>query len=149
MAGQPRNIESPEQLYSIFEEYQKNLDIIRVPQSHVKLGIVYLEIPEPMSMQGFKSFCWDKDYGDIGRYIDGRLTTTEYVEIVTRIKDKIFKHNLSRAAAGLYKENLIARQLGMTEKTENKNNNTHTGKVQIELVKSDIPLANNEKDIDV
>lgn len=126
MAGHPRNIDSPIQLWELFEEYQSKLETILVPQSHVKLGVIHLEIKEPMSMEGFKDYCYD-EVGCIKRYIDGSLEINkeEYVTIISRIKDRIFSHNLSRAAVGLYKENLIARQLGMTEKTDNKNENTN------------------------
>ena len=40
----------------------------------------------------------------------------DYCTIVTRIKDYIYKHNFSRAAVGIYKESLIAKQLGLSEK---------------------------------
>ena len=35
----------------------------------------------------------------------------------------------------------------MADKTENKNENTHKGKIQIEVIKSDIPLSNSESEI--
>jgi hypothetical protein len=38
-----------------------------------------------------------------------------------RIKDKIYKNNFSRAAVGMYKEALIAKQLGLAEKIEQVN----------------------------
>lgn len=72
MVGQPRNIDSPIQLWELFEEYQSKLETILVPQSHVKLGVIHLEIKEPMSMEGFKDYCYD-EVGCIKRYIDGSL----------------------------------------------------------------------------
>lgn len=147
--GTPKYIETPERLWELFTEYENQLPIIEVPVSHVKLGVAYLPIKAPMTMEGFKDYCYDRA-GVIKHYIDntdGRYS--DYSTIVTRIKERIFNNNMSKAAVGMYKENLIAKQLGMAEKTENKNDNTHRGKVQIEVIKSDIPLANNEKDINV
>jgi len=150
MAGHPRNINSPDQLWELFEDYQKQLEVISVPQSHVKLGVVYLEVQEPMTMEGFKDYCFDK-VGCIKRYIDGSLEVDkdQYVTIVTRIKNRIFKHNLSRAAVGLYKENLIAKQLGMADKSEVKQDTTHSGKIEIIVKDTGVPLANSEKDINL
>ena len=113
-----RNLNSPEELWNLFLDYEKNLPIIEVPQSHVKLGVVYLPIKAPMTMEGFKDFCYDK-VGVIKHYIDNTDENySEYCTIITRIKERIFNNNMSKAAAGMYKENLIARQLGMTEKTQ-------------------------------
>ena len=120
-----RNLNTPEQLWDLFAEYESTLPIIEVPQSHVKLGVVYLPIKAPMTMEGFKDFCYDK-IGVIKHYIDNTDGNyDDYCTIITRIKDRIYSNNLSKAAVGLYKENLIARQLGMTEKTDNKNTNTN------------------------
>ena len=114
-----RNLNSPEQLWELFQQYKKQLPIIEVPVTHVKLGVTYLPIPSPMTMEGFKCYCWDVNIGDIKRYIDNSEGNFEdYVPIIARIKQEIFNHNLSRAAAGMYKENLIARQLGLAEKNQ-------------------------------
>jgi hypothetical protein len=51
----------------------------------------------------------------IGVYVGKRNSYDDYCTIVTRIKDYIFKHNFSRAAVGMYKENLIAKQLGLSQ----------------------------------
>lgn len=116
-----RNLDSPEQLWDLFAEYEKGLEVIQVPQSHVKLGVVYLDIKAAMTMEGFKDFCYDK-VGVIKHYIDNTDGNyEEYCTIITRIKDRIYNHNLVRAAAGLYKENLIAKQLGLAAKIEQTN----------------------------
>lgn len=115
----PRNLDSPEELWGYFEEYRKQLPTIEVPVSHVKLGVVHLPIKAPMTMEGFKCYLWDIGVGEIKRYIDntdGKFNN--YVPIITRIKETIFNNNLSKAAAGMYKENLIARQLGMADKNQ-------------------------------
>lgn len=134
-----RNLDSPEQLWELFQQYKKQLPIIEVPVTHVKLGVTYLPIPSPMTMEGFKCYCWDVNIGDIKRYIDNSEGNFEdYVPIITRIKQEIFNHNLSRAAAGMYKENLIARQLGLAEKNQTN--------VNIEQpLFNDVPKNNSDK----
>lgn len=113
-------IKTPEELWNLFVEYENQLPTIEVPQSHVKLGIVFLPIKSPMTMEGFRDYCYDR-IGVIKHYIDNTGNRyDDYCTIVSRIKDRIFNNNASKAAAGLYKENLIARQLGMTEKQETK-----------------------------
>jgi len=148
MAGHPRNIDSPEQLWNLFEAYKESIETIQIEVPHVKLGTVKMNVKAPITMEGFKVFAF-REVGCIQRYIDGSLEhdKNQYVEIITRIKNEIYSHNFNRAAVGVYKENLIARQLGMTEKTENKNENNHTGKVEIIVKDTGFPLANNEKDI--
>lgn len=113
-------IKTPEELWNLFVEYENQLPTIEVPQSHVKLGIVFLPIKAPMTMEGFRDYCYDR-IGVIKHYIDNTGNRyDDYCTIVSRIKDRIFNNNASKAAAGLYKENLIARQLGMTDKQETK-----------------------------
>ena len=117
-----RNLDSPEQLWDLFKAYEAQLPIIEVPVSHVKLGVAFLPIKAPMTMEGFKCYCWDVNIGEIKRYIDNTEGNfNDYVPIIKRIKETIFNNNLSKAAAGMYKENLIARQLGMTERIEQTN----------------------------
>lgn len=147
--GKNKYIETPEKLWELFEEYKNTIELIEVQVPHVKLGVVSMNIKAPMTMEGFKTFGHQKDY-TIDHYVkNSDKAYDEYCPIVTRIKDEIYSHNFNRAALGVFKENLIAKQLGMVDKTENKNENIHKGKVQIEVIKSDIPLANNEKDINV
>jgi hypothetical protein len=113
-----RNLNNPQELWNLFLEYENNLPIIEVPQSHVKLGVVYLPIKAPMTMEGFKDFCYDK-VGVIKHYIDNTEGNySDYCTIIARIKERIFNNNMSKAAAGMYKENLIARQLGMVDKNQ-------------------------------
>lgn len=114
--GTPKYIETPEVLWQLFERYINSLETLKMQVPHVKLGTVEIETKEPMTMEGFKSFGSDNGV-TIKHYIDNTGEAyTDYCTIVTRIKDRIYKHNFSRAAVGIYKENLISKQLGMAEK---------------------------------
>lgn len=116
-------IETPEELWNMFQEYLNSLEVLEMEVPHPKFGTVIIHIKEPPSMEGFKYFGSNyfeikgKDNVTIKHYIDNISNSyDDYCTIVTRIKDYIFKHNFSRAAVGMYKENLIAKQLGLSEK---------------------------------
>lgn len=118
----PKYIQTPDELWKLFENYKTDTfkDKLTVPQSHVKLGVVYLDYYPPLTEQGFEAWLCNK--GIISQtkdYFTNRDNRyDEFVPIVTRIKNEIFSHNFKYAAVGAYKENLIARQLGMADKQE-------------------------------
>jgi len=116
-------IETPEELWDMFQEYLNSLEVLKMEVPHVKLGTVIIHTQEPPTMEGFKYFGSNyfeikgKDSITLSNYIENRSNSyDDYYVIVTRIKDYIYKHNFSRAAVGIYKESLIAKQLGLSEK---------------------------------
>jgi hypothetical protein len=116
-------IETPEELWNMFQEYLNSLEVLKMEVPHVKLGTVIIHTQEPPTMEGFKYFGSNyfeikgKDSITLSNYIENRSNSyDDYYVIVTRIKDYIYKHNFSRAAVGIYKESLIAKQLGLSEK---------------------------------
>jgi hypothetical protein len=116
-------IDTPEELWTMFQEYLNSLEVLEMEVPHVKLGTVIIHTQEPPTMEGFKYFGSNyfeikgKDNVTIKHYIDNSNNSyDDYCTIVTRIKDYIYKHNFSRAAVGIYKESLIAKQLGLSEK---------------------------------
>ena len=116
-------IETPEELWNMFQEYLNSLEVLKMEVPHVKLGTVIIHTQEPPTMEGFKYFGSNyfeikgKDSVTLSNYIENRSNSyDDYYVIVTRIKDYIYKHNFSRAAVGIYKESLIAKQLGLSEK---------------------------------
>ena len=131
-------IKTPEQLWELFEKYQDSLQILKIPQSHVKLGVVYLEVKEPMTFEGFECWLADNDIiQDLGHYSANTDSSYEaYRTIITRIRKNIYSHNFNRAAVGLYKENLIARQLGMADKVQESGDKQITVKIVDESTSS-------------
>ena len=131
-------IKTPEQLWELFEKYQQSLQILKIPQSHVKLGVVYLEVKEPMTFEGFECWLADNDIiQDLGHYSANTDSSYEaYRTIITRIRKNIYSHNFNRAAVGLYKENLIARQLGMADKVQESGDKQITVKIVDESTSS-------------
>jgi len=119
-----KHIETPEKLWELFEEYKKETlkEKIVMPQSHVKLGIVYLDFYPPLTEQDFERWLANKSIiSQTKDYFTNRDERySDYVPIVMRIKNEIYAHNFKYASIGAFKENLIARQLGLVDKSENK-----------------------------
>ena len=91
-----RNLNSPEELLKYFNDYKEQLPLIKVPVTHVKLGVVELPIPAPMTMEGFKCYLWDIGVGDIKRYIDGiSFANTVTYDKVNNTPDIVLK-NIAR-----------------------------------------------------
>ncbi|PHR23570.1 MAG: DNA-packaging protein [Desulfotalea sp.] len=61
----------------------------------------------------------------------------DFSQVITRVGKIIYNQKFEGAAAGLLNANIIARDLGLTDKTDNKNENTntHSGDVVINFTK--------------
>ena len=121
-------IESPEQLWQYWLDYKKSLPSISVPVTHPKLGVVNLDIAQPIHEQGFNIWMFENtDFAGSGvhQYFHNRGGEYDsYVATISRIKDDKFEHNYKYASAGLHKEKLTMSLLGMAEKTESKVSNS-------------------------
>jgi hypothetical protein len=116
--GRPRNVESPEMLLEWWDEYKDGVGTITVQVAHIK-GVSTMEVAAPLTMEGFKAFCHRKKNSNINGYLtNNNGSYTNFLNILSHIKDEIFEHNFSRASVGVYKENLISRQLNIKEQTE-------------------------------
>ena len=117
--GKPRNIDSPEHLYGIFELYTEAVKTrVRTIPKATNKGVVYEEHTPPLTIDGFKTFC-NKYGADINRYwynVEGAFS--DYVSIVTRIKEEIRNDQIEGALIGQYNNNIVARLNGLTEKTD-------------------------------
>lgn len=117
-------IETPEKLWEYFEDY------VRHEQDNPMYKVEYVgrdgqtvrtPLETPITFEGFE--CWLADEGiinDLGHYsqnLDGRYA--EYVPIITRIRNNCFSQNFKGAAVGLFNSNLIAKKLGLIERTDN------------------------------
>jgi hypothetical protein len=112
-------IQTPEKLWELFETYKTITlkDKITLPQSHVKLGVVYLDYYPPLTEQDFERWLANEGVISVIRdYFTNRDNRyDDYVTIISRIKNEIYAHNFKYASIGAFKENLIARQLGLTD----------------------------------
>lgn len=70
-----------------------------------------------------------------------------FIEVLTRIRDVIYTQKFEGAAVGLFSYNIIARELGLTEKPDGRADDQPPATLQIQVLASSIPLAANEDDI--
>lgn len=69
----------------------------------------------------------------------------DFSTIITRIEETIETQQFEGAAVGAFNASIIARKLGLTDKTEAKVETTFTG-LNIQVNKSGLPPATSEKD---
>jgi len=133
--GRHKNIETPEELWGYFEEYEKWCEANPVVQGdYVGQLAEYVEHKHkrPYTWFGFESFVWRikgviSDLGHYERNLEGRYS--DFVPTIKKIKDCIKDQQVSGAMTGVYNANLTARLNGLTEKTENKNDTKIDGKI--------------------
>lgn len=147
-------IETPEKLYEYFKEY-KNwvksnpiLKMVFVGKDGIK---DYEERERPLTIDGFECYLFEKGIiGDLSHYFantDNKYS--DYLTICSRIRKEVRNDQIEGGMANIYNPSITQRLNGLVEKAETKQETNHSGGIKIEVIKSDAPLANNEKDIDV
>ncbi len=132
--GTPKYIPNPDKLWELWTQYKDSINTVSVPVTHPKLGVVYLEIPEPIHERGFN--CWlNENEAFKGKSIHQYFANQDklyddYITTITRIKDDIFKHNYKYSAVGMHKEKLTMALLGLANNI--KENSTQEIKVTFE-----------------
>jgi hypothetical protein len=131
-------IETPEKLYEIFESYIEDCKsrTRRIPKATVK-GVVYEDHIPPLTIDGFKTYC-NKNGNDINRYwynIDNGHS--EYVTIVTRIKEEIRNDQIEGAIVGQYNNNIVARLNGLKENSDVTTNGKEISEIKINIISGD------------
>lgn len=125
--GAPKKIPTPEILWDLACKYFQMIDEMpHEKQDFIKGGdqagkIIRLESIQPYTMAGFEDYLAENDVvAKLDDYIsnkDGRYA--EFTVIIARIKNIMFDQKFRGAAVGAFKENIIARELGIADKTEN------------------------------
>lgn len=123
-------IESPERLWEYFTqfvEHEKNSPMYKVEYVGKEGDKVNTPLQVPITFEGFE--CWLADQDIISHLSDYSANKggvyDSYSTTITRIRNNCFAQNFKGAAVGLFNANLIAKKLGLAEKTENKNENTN------------------------
>lgn len=116
-------IETPEKLWELFSEYvehEKNNPMYKVEYVGKEGDRVNTPLQVPITFEGFECYLADKGViNDLGNYssnLNGAYT--DYLPIITRIKNNCFSQNFKGASVGLFNANIIARKLGLTDKKE-------------------------------
>jgi hypothetical protein len=117
-------IETPEKLWELFTqfvEHEKSNPMYKVEYVGKEGDKVNTPLQVPITFEAFE--CWLADegilshLGDYSANKDGKYES--YSTIITRIRNNCFAQNFKGAAVGLFNANLIAKKLGLIEKTDN------------------------------
>ena len=122
--GRPRNLDSPEQLYELFERYKR--DVKANPRIKSVFGGKEFEeraepLERPLTMEGFELFCWD-EVGQVEQYfknIDKRYE--EFIPICSRIRKEIRRDQIEGGMVGQYNPSITQRLNGLKEQVEQTN----------------------------
>lgn len=144
----PKKIETPEILLEYFNEY-----VSGTKEKPIKKQIFvgrdgaekWEERERPLTMVGFKNFCYKNKGCCIDRYVD-KLEYPEFNETVAYIKNTFLQDNIEGAMAGIYQPGITARINSLTDKSEVKSTNENRN-ININVVNTDVPLASNEGEI--
>ena len=147
-------IETPQKLWDLFVEYKTlTKQSPRYRTQYVGRDGVMVKEPleRPLTMEGFECYLVEKDViSDVSDYFenkDGRYS--DYVPICRVIKKEIRRDQIEGGMVGQYNPSITQRLSGLKEKTEVKQDTTHSGKIEIIGKDTGISLANSEKDINL
>lgn len=161
--GRPKNIKTPQELWDLACEYFQTVDenpillqeqkrgSVNMPRSAEGIDpklmeqiinpVISLETQRPYTWTGLESYLFEQrhvilDLEDYRYNRDGRYS--EYGGIIRAIDRIIFTQKFEGAAAGIFNANIIARDLGLVDKSEQKNKVEVTEKiVGVRLVKDE------------
>lgn len=113
--GRPRNIESPAKMWELFKGYIA--DLKEKESEWVKIQYVGKEAQRmedsfkiPLTLEGFKRYCWDEEIGCIEHYF--KNTNNEYENfclICSRIKNAIRENQITGGLIGVFNPSITQR----------------------------------------
>lgn len=124
--GRPKVIPSPDLLLDLFEAYCDHVDNHPWHRNELIKGgglagtIVRVPMDLPYTWDAFDTFLFErkiasslKDYR-----INKNGSYSEFTGVIDYINKKMYKRNFSGASIGIFKENIIARYHGISDKQE-------------------------------
>lgn len=134
--GRPMLFSSPTLLWEAAQEYFQDCDDnpIEVEDWVGKDAMkVTRHKPLPYSLHGFR--IWvnaSKNWWNEFRAAREADKDEDFLEVITRIEDVIFSQQYNGAAGGLYQQNIVARALGLVEKSDSQVKMNMEAKVKTE-----------------
>lgn len=116
--GRPRNIETPELMLALWDEYKAEVDSDPdVLQVATGKGVQSIEVKRPYLRQGFESFCFRKGYGNVHQYFKNQDNLyDEFMPVITHMRSEWEKDQIEGSLTGRYKSpNLVARLNGIAD----------------------------------
>lgn len=122
--GRPRNIDSPEMMWKLFQDYvvdlkSKESEWMKV-QYVGKEGVRETdELKLPLTLEGFKRYCWDIEVGCIEQYfknIDDKYS--EFLPICSRVKNSIRENQITGGLLNVFNPSITQRLNDLSDKKE-------------------------------
>jgi len=126
MAHPTRIFKKPADLKLVFDGYK--FDLEKRAEQWLKVQYVGKEGDRvtdaqklPMTLEGFKRYCWDENIGCIEQYFTNQdACYNDFIGICTRIKTEIRENQITGGLLGFYNSSITQRLNGLVDKTENK-----------------------------
>jgi hypothetical protein len=126
--GRDREIKDPKELIQLFNDYIKWVEdnplyksdakVVSIGSGYgSKIMIAKIPIDRPYTKQGFSLFCGLSGWHVIEQY---KEINKDFMQIITHIENSIYNQKFEGAAVNIFNSSIIARDLGLVEKTENK-----------------------------
>jgi len=116
----------PEQMYSKFDEYKESVK--KQEQEWQRIQYVGKDgqrvsdgVKVPLTLEGFKRFCWDTNVGSVEQYFfnkDGLYD--DFVGICARIRNEIRENQIVGGMNGFFNPSITQRLNGLADKNETK-----------------------------
>lgn len=135
-------IKSPEYLLELFERYVLHTKATPKQENvlHQKSGeIIQVPRERPISFVGFENWLFKEGIiSQLRSYEQNENESyTAYLPIISRIKAFIYEDKADGATVGIFNASIIARELGLTEKTETESKITQTTKIDLTALSDD------------
>lgn len=138
--GKHKTIETPEQMWELFEAYKKTIakNPILIQDYVGKDGqMVYRERQRPLTLEGFYNYCEDNVCCTHQYFENLEKRYGDYVGICSRIRRVIRQDQIEGGMASIYNPSITQRLNGLTEKTDVTTNGKEINKIEIEIVRSE------------
>lgn len=122
--GRPRILNSPDELYELFERYKR--EVKANPRIKSVFGGKEFEeraepLERPLTMEGFEVFCWN-ELGMVEQYFkNADKRYEEYIPICSRIRKEIRQDQIEGGMVGQYNPSITQRLNNLKEQVEQTN----------------------------
>lgn len=124
--GRDKLFATPELLWDAACEYFQWCDenpLYKAEQSRSsKKGIIEIPVMRPFTVQGLCNHldCNTKYLNIFERDLTGKTdkTSQDFNNVITRIRETIYRQKFEGAASGFFQQNIIARDLGLSDKKD-------------------------------
>ena len=134
----PKLIETPEKLYSYFEEYKEYIKTNpRTIDKALQSGKIAKEtLRVPLTMDGFEVFCYQKGFTVEHYFRNSNDSYGEYCTICLIIKKEIRQDQIEGGMVGQYNPSITQRLNNLTEKTDITTDGKGINEIKVNIIKS-------------